>query len=290
MTDPNFPQPPVPQAPQQGAPQYAAYPQQSQQQYAQPSHPTIQQPVGGGQYPPISQDPRQNIKGTSGMAITSLVLGTIGIVLSWIPIVNNFAAVLGILGLIFGIIAIIKTGSKGKKKGRGLAIAGTVLSVLTMVITLGTQSFYGKTLDEASKALSSASASLESTNKDTSKPKKSDDTTKPTTSAGIPDLTGTWTEAENSNKSMVMNATITSDKITINWTSADTTALYWQGSFTAPTTDGDYAWTSTGDTTAMSASLLGSQDTTKEFKYTGGQLTFDVTTMGVTVHVKLVKQ
>ncbi len=58
---------------------------------------------------------------TSGLAITSLVLGILGFCTSGLS---------GILGLIFGIIALISISkSKGLKKGSGFAIGGIVCSV-----------------------------------------------------------------------------------------------------------------------------------------------------------------
>jgi hypothetical protein len=59
---------------------------------------------------------------TSGMAIASLVLGILG-----------FCGVTAILGVILGIVAQVKISrSGGRLKGRGLAIAGILLSVLTL--------------------------------------------------------------------------------------------------------------------------------------------------------------
>lgn len=163
MTDPVFPQPPSLQDPQQGQPQYAAYPQQDQNQYA--SYPQPQYAVPQQQAPvfdPNQQGQRQSWhaeKGTSGIAITALVLGIISLVLSWIPIVNNAAAVLGVIGLIFGVIGIVKTGRNGRKKGRGLAVAGTVLSVLSIVISLGMQAAFSNAIDKAASAGGEAATS-----------------------------------------------------------------------------------------------------------------------------------
>ena len=83
----------------------------------------------------------------SGLATAGMVLGIIGIVLSFIPIINNFAFVLGILAFIFGLITLIKKTEKGK------AIAGLVLGILTVVITLSLQSSWSKDLDETEKEL-----------------------------------------------------------------------------------------------------------------------------------------
>lgn len=72
---------------------------------------------------------------SSGMAIASLVLGIVAIFFSFIPLVNWFSFILVILGVIFGIVGIIGTGA-GKKGGRGLAIAGLVVSAVALIITL----------------------------------------------------------------------------------------------------------------------------------------------------------
>jgi prepilin-type processing-associated H-X9-DG protein len=61
---------------------------------------------------------------TSGMAITSLVLGILGLVTC------GFTA---LIGLVLGIIALVRIGkSRGELEGKGLAISGTILSALFM--------------------------------------------------------------------------------------------------------------------------------------------------------------
>ena len=50
----------------------------------------------------------------SGFATAGLVLGIIGICLSFIPILNNASFFLGVLAVIFGLISLIKKASKGK--------------------------------------------------------------------------------------------------------------------------------------------------------------------------------
>lgn len=104
-----------------------------------------QQPPAGSPYQHAPVEKR-----TSGLAVTALVLGIIGLVLSWIPIVNNAAAVLAVIGLVFGIIAIFATGAKHKKKGRGLAIAGSVLCVIALIVTFAIQASASKALKEIS--------------------------------------------------------------------------------------------------------------------------------------------
>ena len=86
-------------------------------------------------------------KNSSGLATAGMVLGIIGVVLSFIPIINNIAFFIGILALIFGIIGIVK------KVGKGKAIAGIVLGILSIVITLAMQSAVSDAIDETSKEL-----------------------------------------------------------------------------------------------------------------------------------------
>lgn len=116
---------------------------------------TPQQPMP--QQPPTGYVPQHmQQKGTSAMAVTALVLGIIGLILSWIPIVNNGAAVLAVIGLVFGVIATLTTGAKGKKKGRGLAIAGSILCVIALIITLAVQSAASKAIKDITDPTSSS--------------------------------------------------------------------------------------------------------------------------------------
>lgn len=89
-------------------------------------------------------------KKKSGIATAGLVLGIIGIVLSFIPIINNLAFVLGILALIFGIVSILKKTSKGK------SIASIILGILAIVITIGIQNSVSNAIDDVTKELDKA--------------------------------------------------------------------------------------------------------------------------------------
>ncbi|NMO51647.1 hypothetical protein HH310_10650 [Actinoplanes sp. TBRC 11911] len=70
-------------------------------------------PPGDGFPPPPGGYPPPQQQGMSGLAITGFILSFLG----------------GLLGLILSVIAIFQTG-KGKKRGRGLAIAGVVISLI----------------------------------------------------------------------------------------------------------------------------------------------------------------
>ncbi len=129
--------------------------------------PTISQPIANGFQPqsqvaipqqqpaPASQvDPS-----ISGLAIAALVLGIVAIATSLVPIVNNLSFFIGLLGLIFGIVAILGI-NKGRKKGRGLAIAGIVLNAVAIVAVLASQAFYGSVLDSVSGSSEASAPSV----------------------------------------------------------------------------------------------------------------------------------
>ena len=53
-----------------------------------------------------------------GMAVTSLVLGVVGLSIAWIPILGYFAFPMCLLGFIFGLAAV----RKAKRNGQGKAM------------------------------------------------------------------------------------------------------------------------------------------------------------------------
>ena len=99
------------------------------------------------QMPPIPQS-------KSGMAIAGFVLGIIALLTSFLPIINNFSFFLAIVGMV-GIM-------KGKKSGKGLAIAAIVICVVSGVAVLGTQSMYSGALDSATSSATTTSTSASS--------------------------------------------------------------------------------------------------------------------------------
>ncbi len=118
----------------------------------------------------------QQAKPKSAMGITSLVLGIIALLTSFLPIINNFSALLALLGTIFGIVGVVTT-AKGKKSGKGLAIAALVVNVIAFVIVLTTQSAYSAAIKDAtspnmqvssSSAAASAQTSASSSSAETS--------------------------------------------------------------------------------------------------------------------------
>ena len=83
----------------------------------------------------------------TGFSVASMVLGIIGICLSFIPIVNNVSFILGVLSVIFAIVSLVK------KSGKAKAIEGLKLAILSVVITLSLQNSWSKSLDDVGKDL-----------------------------------------------------------------------------------------------------------------------------------------
>ena len=94
----------------------------------------------------VFMDHKEKGQSQSVLAIVGLVLAIIALLVSFVPIVNNGAFVLGLVGAVFAIVGIVQTG-KGKRRGRGLAVAGLVIAVLSVVIVLVTQSMYSAAID-----------------------------------------------------------------------------------------------------------------------------------------------
>lgn len=107
------------------------------------------------------------------------------------------------------------------------------------------------------------------------------------------DLTGTWKQSNSKSETSYQQATITKDKITVNWIldGGNTKAVYWVGTFAAPkTADEPYAFSSKRDAKATDNAMMASSDDAKEFTYKDGVLSYEVTALGVTTTVTLEKE
>lgn len=96
----------------------------------------------------------------SGLATAGLVVGIVGICLSFIPVVNNAAFVLGALAVIFSVITLIKKASVGK------SVTALVLGILAIVITIVMQNAFVKAVDDAFDGLSSSLNNMTGENTD----------------------------------------------------------------------------------------------------------------------------
>ena len=101
------------------------------------------------------------------------------------------------------------------------------------------------------------------------------------------DLTGTWKE-KNPNEDSYQIARVTADTIEIYWHTSDSDALYWAGSYVAPTdSETPYTWDSVNDTEKTRSAILASSDETKTFTYTDNTISYSVTALGITKKVVL---
>lgn len=98
-------------------------------------------------------------------------------------------------------------------------------------------------------------------------------------------LLGNW---KNDDPNMHMSAVVANGTIEIVFESDTSSALYWKGTFPESATNGQDI-SSQGDTEALDASLMGSSETVKEFTYDDGNITYELTALGVTTRVVLAK-
>jgi len=80
----------------------------------------------------LSKNPENKKAPTSGFATASLVLGIISILLGWFPI---FGWVFFILAITFAVIALKKIDQR-LNSGRGLAVAGMILGVVSLIFAI----------------------------------------------------------------------------------------------------------------------------------------------------------
>ena len=106
-----------------------------------------------------------------------------------------------------------------------------------------------------------------------------------------PDLKGTWKQINSNSDNAYQIAAIDDDTITIYWYTADdgTTALYWTGTFEAPTSGEEYSWVSENYHDVTDSAILASSADTKDFVLNNNELSYEVTMSGVTATVKLQK-
>jgi hypothetical protein len=104
---------------------------------------------------------------------------------------------------------------------------------------------------------------------------------KPVAPAKPQSMTGTWQSTN-----PPMTAHISNGQIEINVIENDPDGLYWKGTFDTSIADGS-TFVSKGDTAAMGASMMGSEDSTKSFTYQNGELSYTFGMRGKTYSVHL---
>jgi hypothetical protein len=155
-------------------------------QPVQPPYPSYGPPSYGV---PAGPPPKKG----AGLAIASMVLGIVALLLSWVPIINNAAAVLALVGLGLGIPAIVR-GRRGTDGGTGLAITGLVTSVLALVLVVVTQLFFIKVIDEVDRSIQQSTEDAEAAAPEPADPSESEAiaTTPDVVPLGVPAQVGDY--------------------------------------------------------------------------------------------------
>ena len=86
-------------------------------------------------------------KASNGLGTAGFVVGLIGLVLSFIPLIGVVAWPLVILGIIFSAIGISKA-AKGRATNKGLAITGLVVSIAGLVVCILWVAVWNKAVDD----------------------------------------------------------------------------------------------------------------------------------------------
>ena len=73
-------------------------------------------------------------KGSNGLATAGFVLGLLGLLGSWIPVLNIVGIILGVIGVVLAAVGLAK--SKKVNAGKGLAIAGLVCGALAVIFAV----------------------------------------------------------------------------------------------------------------------------------------------------------
>ena len=94
-----------------------------------------------GQHAPVAR------KGSNGLATAGFVLGLLGLLSSWIPVVNVVGIILGVIGVVLAGVGLAK--SKKVNAGKGLAIAGIVLGALGVIFAVLINAVFVSAVDDA---------------------------------------------------------------------------------------------------------------------------------------------
>lgn len=111
---------------------------------------------------------RENLEEKKVLGIIAIIFGGFGMLLSWIPIINNFAFILGLIGLILGVIAFVVN----RKNKKILTVIGISLSIATIIIVIATQAIFVKSWDNATKSFSNSTSLSNNKNSKSSSSKK----------------------------------------------------------------------------------------------------------------------
>jgi hypothetical protein len=105
-----------------------------------PQQPMTQYPV---QPQPPAPPPAQN-----GMGVAAFVLGLLGLLFSFIPVIGVIAWPMVITGLVLGLVGLGRA-KRGRATNKGLAVASIVLSALGLVVCVAWVVLFGKVASDS---------------------------------------------------------------------------------------------------------------------------------------------
>lgn len=85
--------------------------------------------------------------GSNGLAIAGFVLSLLGVLGSWIPVLNVLCILLAVVGVVLASIGLAK--SKKVGAGKGLAVTGIVLGVVAVMIAIAVNVVFVDAVDDA---------------------------------------------------------------------------------------------------------------------------------------------
>lgn len=89
-------------------------------------------------------------KPSNGLGIAGFVVGLVGLVLSFVPLIGVVAWPLVILGIVFSAVGIAKA-SKGRATNKGLAITGLVVSIVGLAVCVLWAVVWNQAVDEVNE-------------------------------------------------------------------------------------------------------------------------------------------
>jgi hypothetical protein len=95
--------------------------------------------------PPSASDSAP--KGSNGLAVAGFVLGLLGLLGSFIPVVNIGAIIFAVIGIALAAVGLFR--SKTARAGKGLAIAGLILGSLAIIIAIIIDAAVGSAVHDA---------------------------------------------------------------------------------------------------------------------------------------------
>jgi len=81
---------------------------------------------------------------SNGLGLASLIIGIIAAVLAFVPLINFGIGFVAFVGIVLGVVALFL---KGRKKG--VAIAGTIISVIALILSITLSLFYTASVIDA---------------------------------------------------------------------------------------------------------------------------------------------